>query len=166
SEATQHLMADIFGRRDLFDGLPRIERRAVAWGGESVTVPHSAVVIGEEELVRRLRPSASSTQAPAWTVFASKPLPPESTEHQFGVRTATASPVKTKGDGQTLWIESLSTGWLFLLPGWLLAVGGDVDALFAASRLIAPQIAHRGAAGAAWPAHPRIAMPLCGAGWL
>jgi hypothetical protein len=164
-EPTQRLIADIFEREDVFDGMPRIERRVVAWGGEPVALPHRAVVIAEDELVRRLRP-AESTGDLNWTIHTARPLPPECVEHHFGTRMATASAVVAAGDASTFWIESLPAGWLFLLPGWLLAVGGGADALLAESRLIAPQIRERGPAGAMWPAHPRIVQPLCGDRWL
>jgi hypothetical protein len=163
-DATQRLIAGVFGRDDLFAGLPRIERRVVAWRSDAVAVPHRAVVISEEELVSRLRPAGGADVE--WTVRASRPLPAECVEQHFGTRVATASPVEVKGDPQAFWIESLDAGWLFLLPGWLLAVGGEVDAMLAESRLIAQQIGDRGPAGAAWPAHPRIVDPLCGVGWL
>jgi len=68
-------------------------------------------------------------------------------------------------------VESLEGGWLFLLPGeaasaWLLSVGDPVDAQLARSRLVAQQIADVSPAGRMFPAHPRIADPLCGPGWL
>jgi hypothetical protein len=163
-DATQRLIADVFGNPHIFDGLPRIERRVVAWGSDAVTLPHRAVVISEAELTARLRPVGGAPLE--WTIRSSRPLPPECTEQHFGKRTATASPVEIKGDPQAFWIESLPSGWLFLLPGWLLAVGGEVDAMLAESRLIAGQIGHRGPAGAGWPAHPRIATPLFGNRWL
>jgi hypothetical protein len=163
-DATQRLIADVFGRQDLLAGLPRIEQRVVAWGSDPVTVPHRAVLVSEEELISRLRPAQGDDVD--WIVRASKPLPAECVEQHFGTRMATASPVELKGDPQTFWIESLPAGWLFLLPGWLLAVGGRVDELLAESRLIAGHISDRGAAGAIWPAHPRITTPLFGSGWL
>jgi hypothetical protein len=162
--ATQRLIADVFGREDLLAGLPRIEQRVVAWGSDPVTVPHRAVLVSEQELISRLRPARGDDVE--WIVRASKPLPVECVEQHFGTRMATASPVEMKGDPQTFWVESLPAGWLFLLPGWLLAVGGQVDELLEESRLIANHIANRGAAGAAWPAHPRIVTPLSGSGWL
>jgi hypothetical protein len=163
-DATQRLIADVFKREDLFAGLPRIERRVVAWGSEPVTVPHRAVVIAEEELVARLRPSGGADLE--WTIRASRPLPEGCVEHHFGTRLATALRVEMRGDPETFWVESLESGWLFLFPGWLLAVGGEVEAMLAESQVIAKQIGNRDRAGAAWPAHPRIVDPLCGAGWL
>src|ERR1700694_537768 len=48
-EATQKLLADVFDRRDLSDGLPRVNKRVVAWGNNSspVALVHSAVVISD-----------------------------------------------------------------------------------------------------------------------
>jgi len=56
-EATQKLLADVFDRRDLFDGLPRINKRVVAWGKNSspVALAHSAVVASEEVLLDRIQ---------------------------------------------------------------------------------------------------------------
>jgi hypothetical protein len=60
---------------------------------------------------------------------------------------------------------------LFLLPigeesAWLLSVGGLLDDLMARSRLVADQIVEVAASPGKFPAHPRIADPLCGEGWL
>jgi hypothetical protein len=164
-EATQRLIADVFGREDVFAGLPKIERRVVAWGSEPMDVPHKAVVISEEDLVARLGPTGAGREI-GWTIRASKPLPAECVEHRFGTRMATASSVEVIGHPETFWVESLQAGWLFLVPGWLLAVGGEVEAMLSESRLIGKQIGARGPAGPSWPAHPRIVSPLCGNWWL
>jgi len=78
---------------------------------------------------------------------------------------AVAAPVEMAETG-SCWIESLTSGWLFLVPGWLLAVGGKPDVLLAESRLVAGQILSCGPAGAEFPAYPRITDPLGGPGWL
>jgi hypothetical protein len=164
--ATQHLACDVFGRADLFAGLPQITERVVAWGGDAVTVPHSAVVISEEELAARLRPECGEIGEADWTVYASRPLPAECVEHRFGSRTASAHQVTLRSDAALCWIESLRSGWLFLIStGWLLAVGAPVEELLAESRLVAAQIAGY-SGGSAFPAHPRAASPLAGSGWL
>src|SRR5690242_8503647 len=56
-ETTQSLFRDVFGRPDLFYGLPRIERRVVAWGpnAKQLALPHSAVVVSEQVLLERLQ---------------------------------------------------------------------------------------------------------------
>jgi hypothetical protein len=178
-EATQKLLADVFDRRDLFDGLPRINKRIVAWGQNSapIALPHSAVVISEEGLLDRIqsglpRPNPSSGREPAWTIFAARPLPRSSEEHHFGSRMASASAVKLKAgcDPGACWIEALDHGWLFLLPGgdraWLLSVGDSAETLLAQSLLISEQIAETSASRGTFPSHPRIAEPLCEPGWL
>src|SRR5258708_2266071 len=98
-DATQSLIADVFDQKDLFRDLPRIERRVVAWGpkAEPRILPHSAVVISEQQLSERLRPTLRHVDqqvAASWTILASQPLPPSSVEHHFGTRVATAIPVK------------------------------------------------------------------------
>jgi hypothetical protein len=178
-EATQKLLTDVFDRRDLFDGLRRINKRIVAWGKNSapIALPHSAVVVSEEGLLDRIqsglpRPDLSSGREPPWTIFAARPLPRSSEEHHFGSRMATASAVKIKTgcDPGACWIESLDHGWLFLLPGddraWLLSVGDPAETLLAQSRLISEQIAESSPSRGIFPSHPRIAEPLCEPGWL
>jgi hypothetical protein len=178
-EATQKLLADVFDRRDLFDGLPRINKRIVAWGKNStpIALPHSAVVVSEEGLLDRIQsglspPNPSSIPEPTWTIFAARPLPRSSEQHNFGSRMATASAVilKAGSDRGACWIESLDHGWLFLLPGddraWLLSVGDPAETLLARSRLISDQIAETSASRGTFPSHPRIVEPLCEPGWL
>ena len=178
-DATQKLLADVFDRQDLFDGLPRIRKRVVAWGPGSkpLTVPHSAVVVSEAILLDRIQsglPAADAGPAGAatWTIFASRPLPPSFQEHHFGTRLATASRVtlRAASAADACWIESLDEGWLFLLPGaeqaWLLSVGAPAGHLLARSRLISEQITEVTASPGGFPAHPRIAEPLCDPGWL
>jgi hypothetical protein len=177
SEATQNLFKDVFKQKDLFSGQPRIRKRVVAWGPSSkpLTFDHAAVVISEEFLVEAIRKNLSlddgrEATEPDWTIISSRP-PVGSVEQRFGVRVATAAPVNLKNgsDPTTCWIESLENGWLFLIssaPGsaWLLSVGGG--SLLARSRIIADQIEGVSGPGAEFPAHPRIAWPLCGTGWL
>lgn len=178
-EATQKLLADVFDRRDLFDGLPRVNKRIVAWGknSEPIALPHSAVVASEETLLARIqsdlfRFEAATESQPYWTIFASRPLPRSSEEHHFGSRMAAASAVKMRAgaDNEACWIESLNNGWLFLLPGagqtWLLSVGDTAEALLARSRLVAEQIVEISRSHGSFPSHPRISEPLCEPGWL
>lgn len=187
SETTQKLLQDVFGRTDLLDGLPRIRSRVVAWGAnaEPVALPHSAVVVSEKTLLNRIQPKMRRLlpDGPVdWSIQSSRPLQEPCIEREFGSRIATASPVKLKAetDRQTCWIESCTGGWLFLLPAgeladgnvdsegnaWLLSVGDPVESLLAGSRLVADQIAEAVLLGKRFPSHPRIADPLCGAGWL
>ncbi len=170
SQATQALVCDVFQQPELFRGLPRIERRIVAWGSqaEPLVLPHEAVAISEEALIARLQPSTFSTVEDAeWTVFAARPLPESSVEHHFGSRRASAVAVDLKTpEASACWVESLENGWLFLIPGWLIAVGGAPETLLAQSRLVAGQVIGIKGASAEFPAYPRIADPLCAPGWL
>ena len=180
SARTQALIGDVFGRRDLFTGLPRIEKRSVAWGphSESLVLAHSSLIVSEAELAERLRPSGpldgpKSEWDPRWTILASRSLPTSIVERRFGSRMASALRVElTCGiDTSTCWIESLECGWLFLIPsgdnaGWLLAVGGAHELLLAQSRIVAQLIEGVCGNAAQFPAYPRIADPPCGPGWL
>jgi hypothetical protein len=180
-EATQSLFRDAFGRADLFFGLPRIERRVVAWGpnAEPLTLPHSAVVVSELELLDRLdtqslpAADAKDNVETEWTILAARPLPASSVEHHFGSRIASALPVKLKSgtDFASCCVESLEDGWLFLIPtgleaAWLLSVGSAPQSLLARSRVVGNHIETSAGVVAKFPAYPRIASPLCGSGWL
>ena len=179
--ATQHLLQDVFQRNDIFADVPVIDKRIVAWGpgAKPVVLPHSAVVISEQALLDRIRPELAGhadqqdTHEAGWRILTARPLPASSVEREFGSRIATASAVKLKTgyDAHACWVESLENGWLFLLPigeqsAWLLSVGDPPDKLLAASRLVADQIVEVVASPGKFPAHPRIADPLCGEGWL
>jgi hypothetical protein len=159
SGATQRLICDVFARSDIFAGLPQIEQRVVAWGADPVALPHRAVVISESDLISRLPVARASRPARA-------DANPDRYTHSFGTRTATVSAITVAGNPRTIWIESLSSGWLFLLPGCLLAVGETIETLLSESHLVAPLIADLGTAGPSWPAHPRIRTPLFGEDWL
>ena len=179
-QTTQKIFEDIFERRDLFEGGHRIHRRVVAWaaGREPIAVPHSAVVLSEQALLDRieLRPAPSIEEVPGeleWRIFTSHSSAAASAEHHFGSRMAGASPVQLApaAGGDSCWIESLPSGWLFLLPcgadrGWLLAVGGAAQSLLAESHLVVDQLAEVGQASGLFPSHPRIMDPLAGPGWL
>ena len=172
------LIRDIFDRADLFCDASRIRKRMVAWGPNStpLALDHSAVVLSEELLLKALRPSLmlqDSGAVPAWTVFASRPLPAPAEEHPFGSRMASAIAVTLTETSvpETCWIESLESGWLFLIPNapgtaWLLAVGSAPAALLSASRVIRDQIAEAQASARQFPAYPRIVSPLAGDRWL
>jgi 2-polyprenyl-6-methoxyphenol hydroxylase-like FAD-dependent oxidoreductase len=180
SEMTQRLLRDVFGRDDLFEGFARIRRRVVAWGknSETLTLPHSGVVVSEQRLLDRLQWKRSQNQTnrleePVWTIFASAPLASSAVEHHFGSRIAAVSPVKLKRgcDGEACWIESLENGWLFLLPAgegaaWLLSVGTSPKSSLEASHLVKHQVDEVGEARGTFASHPRIALPLCEPGWL
>ena len=103
-----------------------------------------------------------------WTIFAAPPLPSPVVQHPFGSRVASASPVtlKESSDPAACWIESLESGWLFLVSGWLLSVGAPAETLLAASRVVAAQITNIAGSSGEFPAYARIASPLCAPGWL
>ena len=175
SQSTQALIAGVFERNDLFKDLPRIEKRIVVWGPGSkpIALPHSSVLVSEKDLSARLLPGplgdGQERDAEAeWVVLASRSLPPSAIEHHFGTRMAVALAVKVKddSDASACWIESLEAGWLFLTPGWLLAVGSDPESLLPQSRVVAAQIHETRSTPLKFPAYPRVADPLCGHGWL
>ncbi|MGP0071657.1 MAG: hypothetical protein ACLPWF_06955 [Bryobacteraceae bacterium] len=166
------LIRDIFDQPLLFADAPRIRKRIVAWGPEAkpISIEHSAVVVSEQILLDAIRPSItpSGTQDSPWTIFAARPLPAPTVEHCFGTRVASAVPVTLQdgSDPSACWIESLENGWLFLTPGWLLAVGAEAETLLARSRVVASQIATCGPSLGTFPAYARITSPLGASGWL
>jgi len=178
SASSQALFRDVLELRDAFSSLPRIQKRVVKWGPqpEPVALPHSAVIASEQfllEMVAKLfRANASSPEAADWTIISSRPLPESVIEHGFGSQVATVTLVELEkgSDSTACWIESLEDGWLFLMPdapasGWLISVGGPLNAHLNSSRLIAGQIRGLGATREV-PSYPRITWPLCGPHWL
>jgi hypothetical protein len=176
-ESTQALLCDVFEQPDLFHDLFQIDRRIVAWGRDSipVEVPHRAAVISEQTLLERLDFTPHDELHPDlanWTIYASRPLPPPAGECRFGSRNASTAAVDLKGtQTSACWIESVDSGWLFLIPessakGRLIAVGDCADKLLAQSRWIVGQIEISSPAETAFPAYPRIADPVCAPGWL
>ena len=179
SASSQALFRDVLELRDAFSSLPRIQKRVVKWGPqpEPVALPHSAVIASEQfllEMVAKLfRANASSPEAADWTIISSRPLPESVIEHGFGSQVATVTLVELEkgSDSTACWIESLEDGWLFLMPdapasGWLISVGGPLNAHLNSSRLIAGQIRGLGAGTREFPSYPRITWPLCGPHWL
>jgi hypothetical protein len=177
------LIRDVFDLPGLFEERPRITGRVVAWGeGERARLlPHSAVVVSEEELLDGLGLSGehvySAEFAPDFTIYASGTLPLAVTQRSFGSRRASAARVSLAGaepsasEPSASYIESLESGWLFLVPrgsasAWLLAIGDQLERQLARSRIIAPLIDSMALVSGEFPASPRIAVPLCGPGWL
>lgn len=165
SDAAQNLIRDIFGRGDLFEMLPRITKRVVKWGAAPVELPHSAVVISEEDLLNRLGQPEPTTGNPDWTVCASLPLPASTIEHRFGSRIASAVRVNVSDD-HTCWIEAVENGWLFLNSGWLLAVGAPQEELLHQSTLVRKHILDVEGVIGQFPASPRMISPLGGDRWI
>ena len=179
SASSQALFRDVLELRDAFSSLPRIQKRVVKWGPqpEPVALPHSAVIASEQfllEMVAKLfRANASSPEAADWTIISSRPLPESVIEHGFGSQVATVTLVELEkgSDSTACWIESLEDGWLFLMPdapgsGWLISVGGPLNAHLNNSRMIAGQIRGLGDGTREFPSYPRITWPLCGPHWL
>lgn len=188
NQATQSLLSDIFADRDLFEGLRRINRRIVAWGhGAPVVIPHSAVVLSEQALLdalwNRVDAGASTGgDAPAWIVAGSRGHRISTEEKTFGSREAIATPVELTpaAERDAFWIESVPSGWLFLLPvglypaeesrAMLIAVGNEPQRLLEESCVIRKAIVGElgGEEGSARRVvcSPRIGGTLAGPGWL
>jgi hypothetical protein len=178
SDAALTLIRDVFGRPGLFAAAPRITRRVVKWGKDNAPLgfDHSAVVVSERELLDELPHGvevAGESGSADFTIFAARPLPPGPVEQNFGSRMAWASKVRLKDprDSSSCWIESLETGWLFLIPnavgeGWLLSVGDSAQEALGRSKVIAARLASVDEPVGKFPAGPRILSPLCGPEWL
>ncbi|CAN5245007.1 hypothetical protein BH10PSE12_BH10PSE12_04260 [soil metagenome] len=179
SDTALALMRDVFGRTDLFANSPRITRRVISWGGRVVTVPHDAVMLSEMDIHTEMLGALSDLDKAGYSIEAADfsvhaaPSMPNGVLHCFGERDAVAARVRlldpacaTEGR-----VEAVATGWLFLVPaspdeGWLLGVGGSLDALLAQSRLIAPVVDPVGGSSVPFMAAPRMLLPLCGDDWL
>ena len=186
------LLRDVFGLPELFAGLPRITRRIVSWGeqgsgeqgsgeqgsgeqGSPSDIPHSAVVLSEQDLLRELPPPEAPlpNSKPDFTVITGGPLPVGVASERFGSRRATAARVVLRDPRQidACCIESLPGGWLFLIPAptgltWLLAIGEPLATLLPASQVIAPRIEVQEIVTGEFSTCPRIAQPLCGPDWI
>ena len=148
SRQTVALLAGIFPLADLVSVGHPIQKRVVAWGqaAEPITLPHSALVISEADLLTRLWaqvPSAGSASAGGWKFLSSAASSPQ--QQAFGTRVASVARavLKRDADQSACWIESVDSGWLFLLPrgeneaATLIAVGETPGALLSQSRIIA-----------------------------
>jgi hypothetical protein len=163
------LLRDVFDQPDIFDNAPRLRKRVVAWGvdAKAIELVHSAVLVSEETILNAIRPriAPQGEREFEWVILAGRPSP-----RDYGPTTRVASviPVQLKNGSpvDTCWIESLEDGWLFLTPGWMLAVGATADALLGDSRVVVAQIAQHGPVRGAFPASARIASPLGWHGWL
>lgn len=165
SPQTLALLKEIFPAANLESACHPIHKRIVCWGKEEVTVPHSAFVVSQADLLSRLWAQVqvpTATQSTDWT-FAAK-----CEQRAFGTRNATVAKaiLKQDEDQTACWIESVGSGWLFLLPTTLIAVGETAETLLGQSRIIASVIDRVQGPAAHFPAYPRIASPLCGEGWL
>lgn len=170
------LMRGLVDRPELFATLPRVRRRIVAWGGAPVVVPHGAALASEDQVQAGLAGpvvDAPDIAKADFSIHAAPPMPLGDL-HIFGERDAVAAKVRLRDpacmeEGR---VEAVATGWLFLVPstepgeGWLLGVGGTIDALLAQSALIAPVVDALGAVSRPFPAAPRLHLPLYGENWL
>lgn len=180
SPATQNLLADIFQTANLFHGMHQIRSRVVAWGtSDPMALPHSGVVASEQMLLDRLGahlPERSDQDTPAadWTIITAKSSRGMAPEMRFGTRTAQVREVElaTDAEADACWVESLESGWLFLLStgagkGSLISVGRKSEELLAESHLVGKQVeALNESSTAEFAAYPRILAHVCGQGWL
>lgn len=175
SAQAMHLLGDIFGRTDLFSGLHRINTRRVAWGskGDTISIPHPGVVVPEDALLARLPVPKTDAISPAFTVHAAKPLPDTAVHRRFGTQKASSLQVTLKAgaDADACYVESLTGGWLFLIPfnpgeARLFAVGAPPDALLGQSRLVAGAIGALVPTAGSFDSSPAIASPIYAGDWL
>jgi hypothetical protein len=180
SESTQVLLRDVFEDRELFQGFVPIRKRIVSWGRQARPniIPHSAVAVSEEDLLGRLWPKVLGCvgmegKVPGWTIITSRASDLLPADCKFGSRIASAISVRLKSaaDRDACWIESLDTGWLFLLAcgqenGFLLSVGDAPELHLQKSRLVERQIENITGQASEFPAYPRILSALSGPGWL
>lgn len=177
SRQTVALLAGIFPSADLLTVGHPIQKRIVAWGpaAEPITLPHSALVISETDLLTRLWaqvPVPAQSAAGEWKFLSSGVSGLQ--QRAFGTRVAsvTRAVLHRDVDQSACSIESVDSGWLFLLPrglneaATLIAVGETPGALLGQSRIIAGLIGVLEGPAAEFPAYPRIADPLCVDGWL
>lgn len=115
-------------------------------------------------------PLAGEDQASFFTIHAGPP--PGVPLHSFGSRPAQAAAVHlTPGaDRDACTVESVVSGWLFLIPhgdaAWLLGVGAALDDLLAESRIVAKQLVAIDRAAARFETAPRMIEQLSGPDWL
>ncbi len=177
SRQTVALLAEIFPSADLLSVGHPIRKRVVAWGPavEPITLAHSALVISESDLLTRLWaqvPIPAQSPGEEWKFLSSGASGLQ--QRGFGTRVASVARavLHPDVDQSACWIESVDSGWLFLLPrgmneaATLIAVGEVPGLLLGQSRVIAGLIGTLEGPVAEFPAHPRIADPLCGDGWL
>ena len=176
SRQTVALLAEIFPSVELLSVGHPIQKRVVAWGAaEPITLPHSALVISETDLLSRLWAQVRvPEQSPTgkWKFLSSGASGLQ--QRRFGTRVALVARavLHRDADQSSCWIESVDSGWLFLLPrgvneaATLIAVGGPPGELLGQSRVIASLVGGLEGSAAEFAAYPRIADPLCGDGWL
>ena len=153
SDGTQALLREIFKNEKLFEGLPTIRKRVVAWNGaKAESFPHAAVIVGEQAIGERLQASvpgftSDGRDEGAWNIFVSKGSDGLAPVMRFGSRMAEIMEVKLRGSAEkdACWAESVERGWLFLIAtgngkGSLICTGGEPGSLLKGSRLVCAQI--------------------------
>jgi hypothetical protein len=110
---------------------------------------------------------------PGWTIVTSRASDLLPYDCKFGSRNAFAISVRLNSgaDRDACWVESLDSGWLFLLAsgqenGFLLSIGASPEVQLEKSRLVEMQIESLKGPATQFPAYPRILSALCGPGWL
>ncbi len=168
--ASQRLLVDVFGDHELLRGLHRIERRVVRWGGETLVLPHEALVVPEAELLHRVGCVGSAGDRGLYTIYGSRY---GQEEHSFGARIAEAVSVQLRegADEHACWVEAVEDGWLFGVAvgkglAWLLSVGAGAEELLAQSCVIAKEVESLRVERSRFAANPRIAKQVAGEGWL
>lgn len=178
NQSTQRLLSDVFDLdQRFFAAMHPIRRRIVSWGNQPVAeLPHTGVVVNEAALVEKLWSSLDPTlldilHQTEFTIHSASSLA-GAEERRFGSRVAHAAQIKLKAQAHNAcFIESLPSGWLFLLPnsnttGSLLAIGATPAEHLSRSRLVAAHIDSTINETGAFPAFPRIRFPLCASTWL
>jgi 2-polyprenyl-6-methoxyphenol hydroxylase-like FAD-dependent oxidoreductase len=182
SEQTQSLLRDTFQAPQLFQRAQQIRKRIVRWGNaEPVELPHSGIVVHEQELLNALwtrvgisKPASPSTDA-AWTVISTRNGGAPAQFRGFGSRVATVAMVELspQAAADRCWVESMPDGWMFLLPSGagraaLIRCGYSPEKLMAQSRLISGLVSNleEAAETTHHPAFPQILDELCGPHWL
>lgn len=166
------LLSDLF-RKPLFSAAHRIDRRIVRWGGgEPAVVPHRALAISGADLAAALPQPVLQAGAASFTVHTTPPFPQDALLH-FDSRPAAAAPVDLAPsvDEHAAVVEATEAGWLFLIPqgerkGWLLAVGGEPDAMLASAPLLSASVASLSPVKARFETAPRMLQTLVGPDFL
>lgn len=179
SDPARTLLRDVMDAPTLFETNARIERRVVVWGGgEPVTMPHGAVMLGAGELELELPGTqAAATGRPgtkaSFTIHTDAP-PPGTGITRYGDRRGETVPVTLRevADAHTCWIEAVESGWMFMIPsgdegrGWLLAIGGPLSRLLGESRHLAARVEPDGTPPRSFDTTPRMLDAFCAQDWL
>ena len=176
-EQTQHLLRNIFGSdsgEELFAGFAEIKQRIVQWGaaGDPLVLPHSGVVVREEDLLRRLWERVpieriDGETSDGWEIVSTRAENAAADEWSYGSRMARFARVKLneRAEQSACWVESTPDGWLFMLSlgegdGSLISVGGTAQEMLGASRLISSRVASVESESSPVASYPRLRRAL------